>query len=84
MLKNSCTADSWPQVRVLQGRTFADFDLLLEVFDNVLLVAVDPPGQTDEDEAILIHTRRVRFYLFAREFFGGCAQQGLNETIAFS
>ena len=42
-----------------------DFDLLLEVFDDVLLVAVDPAGQTEEDELILVHARRVSFYLFS-------------------
>jgi hypothetical protein len=45
----------------------------LEVIDNVLLVAVDPAGQTDEDELILVHARRVRFYLFSYWFFGCCA-----------
>jgi hypothetical protein len=43
-----------------------DFDLVLEVFDEVLRVAVDRAGQTEEDELKLLHTPRVRFYLFSR------------------
>ena len=31
-----------------------DFDLLLEILDDVLLVAVEPAGQTDEDELIFL------------------------------
>lgn len=32
-----------------------DLDLLLEVFDDVLLVAVDPTGQAYEEELKMVH-----------------------------
>jgi hypothetical protein len=37
------------------------FDLFLEIFDHVLLVAVDPTGQAKEDELKLVHGRIIRF-----------------------
>ena len=50
---------------MLNSTLLEDSGLRLEVFDNVLLVAVDPTGQTDEVEMILVHARRVRFCRFA-------------------
>jgi len=61
-----------------------DFDLLLEVFNNVLLVAVDPAGQTDQDELILVHTRRVRLYRLCCECFATAYHTKRNETAGFS
>jgi hypothetical protein len=36
-----------------------DLDLLLEVFDRVLLIAVDPAGQTDEEQLKMVHPGRI-------------------------
>ena len=36
-----------------------DLNLLLEVFDHVLLMAVDPAGQTNEEELKMVHPGRI-------------------------
>jgi hypothetical protein len=52
-----------------------DFDLLLEVFDHALLVAVDPIGQADEEELKVAHCRSIRFRPPTGQFFCVCARQ---------
>jgi hypothetical protein len=51
-----------------------DFDLLLEVFDHVLLLAVDPAGQAKEEELKMVHPGRVGVGLqFGQKFCCGGA-----------
>lgn len=51
-----------------------DFDLLREVFDNVLLVAVDPVGRVKEEELKMVHPGRVGVGLrFGQKFCCGDA-----------
>jgi hypothetical protein len=53
--------------RLLAQLLLEDFDLLLEIFDHVLLVVVDPTGQAKEDELKLIHCRMIRFHPLSSE-----------------
>jgi hypothetical protein len=39
----------------------------LEIFDHVLLVAVDPIGQAKEDELKLVHGCMIRFHPLSSE-----------------
>ena len=52
---------------IVEPRLLEDFDLLLEIFDHVLLVVVDPTGQAKEDELKLIHCRMIRFHPLSSE-----------------
>jgi hypothetical protein len=60
-----------------------DLNLLLEVFDNVLVIAVDPAGQTDEEELKGVHPGRIGVGLqFGQKFCYGGAYTGLDRQIA--
>jgi hypothetical protein len=51
-----------------------DFDLLLQVFDDVLLVAVDPAGQAKEEKLKMVHPGRIGVGLqFGQNFCCGGA-----------
>ena len=53
--------------RLLAQLFLEDFDLLLEIFDHVLLMAVDPTGHAKEDELKLVHGRMIKFHPLSSE-----------------
>src|ERR1035437_1912115 len=62
-----------------------DLDLLLEVFDRVLLIAVDPAGQTDEEQLKMVHPGRIGGGLqFGQEFCYGEAYTCVDRRILVS
>ena len=62
-----------------------DQDLLLEVFDRVLLIAVDPAGQTDEEQLKLVHPGRIGGgRQFGQEFCYGEAYTCVDRRILVS
>ena len=62
-----------------------DLNLLLEVFNNVLLIAVDPTGQTDEEELKMVRPGRIGVGLqFGQEFCGGGAYTSADCRILLS
>lgn len=46
-----------------------DFDFLLEVLDNILLLAVDPTGQANAEKLKMVHPGRIRVALQLGEKF---------------
>ena len=60
-----------------------DLNLLLEVFDHVLLMAVDPAGQTNEEELKMVHPGRIEVGLqFGQKFCYRGAFTGVDRQIA--
>jgi hypothetical protein len=59
-----------------------DLNLFLEIFDNVLLIAVDPAGQTDEEELKVVHPGRIGVGLqIGQEFCYGGAYTSVDRRI---
>jgi hypothetical protein len=57
----------------------------LEVFDNVLLIAVDPAGQTDQEELKMVHPGRIGVGLqFGQKFCCGGAYTCVDRRILVS
>lgn len=61
-----------------------DFDLLMEVFNTVLLVAIDPTGQANEKKLKMVHGHTIRFHPLPRQFFCSHHQTRPSETAGFS
>jgi hypothetical protein len=57
-----------------------DFDLLLKVFDNVLLVAVDPARQAEQEELKQVHWRSMRDWRLQGQRFSGRIGKFLDRT----